>query len=93
MFWKLSTKASLGIDCRTAVTRCRHVCKTCAFHDVVQAGKKKEVHSNPLFWRPQASDQGSTVYFFLFPRLKSNMKGARSADVAATCDSGSAIDS
>jgi hypothetical protein len=28
-------------------------------------------------------DQGSTVKFFLFPRLKSIMKGARFADVAA----------
>jgi hypothetical protein len=31
----------------------------------------------------QAPDQGSTVDFFLFPRLKSNIKGARFADVAA----------
>jgi hypothetical protein len=31
----------------------------------------------------QAPDQGSTVDFFLFPRLKSIMKGARSADVVA----------
>jgi hypothetical protein len=42
----------------------------------------KEVHRTPLIWRPQAPDQGSTVDFFLFPRLKS-MKGARFADVAA----------
>jgi DNA-binding transcriptional regulator YbjK len=33
--------------------------------------------------RPQAPDQGSTVDFFLFTRLKSSMKGARFADVAA----------
>jgi hypothetical protein len=33
--------------------------------------------------RLQAPDQGSTVDFFLFPRLKSIMKGARFADVAA----------
>jgi hypothetical protein len=26
---------------------CRHVCKTCAFHDALQAGKQKEVH--PLY--------------------------------------------
>jgi hypothetical protein len=32
---------------------------------------------------PQAPDQGSMVNFFLFPRLKSNMKGARFADMAA----------
>jgi hypothetical protein len=23
---------------------CRHVCKTCAFHDALQAGKQKEAH-------------------------------------------------
>jgi hypothetical protein len=23
---------------------CRHVCKTCAFHDALRAGKQKEVH-------------------------------------------------
>jgi hypothetical protein len=33
--------------------------------------------------RLQAPDQGSTVDFFLFPCLKSIMKGARFADVAA----------
>jgi hypothetical protein len=33
---------------------CCHVCKTCAFHDAVQAGKQKEVHLTPLIWRPQA---------------------------------------
>jgi hypothetical protein len=31
----------------------------------------------PVIWRPQAVD------FFLFPRLKNIMKGARFADVAA----------
>jgi hypothetical protein len=31
----------------------------------------------------KAPNQGSTVDFFLFPRLKSIMKGARFADVAA----------
>jgi hypothetical protein len=36
-----------------------------------------------LLLRPQTPDQGSTVDFFLFPRLKSIMKGARFADVAA----------
>jgi hypothetical protein len=25
----------------------RHVCKTCAFHDALQAGKQKEVHRTP----------------------------------------------
>jgi hypothetical protein len=33
--------------------------------------------------RLQVSDQDSKVEFFLFPRLKSIMKGARFADVAA----------
>jgi hypothetical protein len=47
---------------------CRHVCKTCAFHDALQAGKEKGVR-----W----------VDFFLFPRLKSIMKGARFAYLAA----------
>jgi hypothetical protein len=37
----------------------------------------------PLIWRPQAPDQGSTVDFFLFPSLKSIMKGTRFADVVA----------
>jgi hypothetical protein len=37
----------------------------------------------PLIWRLRAPDQGSTVDFFLFPRLKRIMKGARFADVAA----------
>jgi hypothetical protein len=40
-------------------------------------------HRTPLIWRPQAPDQGSTVDFFLFLRLKSIMKGARFADAAA----------
>jgi hypothetical protein len=41
---------------------CRHVRKTCAFHDALQAGnRKKSTHRNPLIWRPQAPDQRSTV--------------------------------
>jgi hypothetical protein len=36
-----------------------------------------------LIWRLRAPDPGSTVDFFLFPRLKSIIKGARFADVAA----------
>jgi hypothetical protein len=39
---------------------CRHVCKTCAFHNALQVGKQKEVHRTPLIWRPQAPDQGNT---------------------------------
>jgi hypothetical protein len=30
---------------------CRHDCKTCAFHDALQAGKQKEAHRTPLIWR------------------------------------------
>jgi hypothetical protein len=45
--------------------------------------RKKSTHLTPLIWRPQAPDQGSKVDFFLLPRLKSIMKGARFADVAA----------
>jgi hypothetical protein len=45
----------------------------CTFSSVT---KQKEVHRTPLIWRPQAD-------FFLFPRLKSIMKGARFAHVAA----------
>jgi hypothetical protein len=36
-----------------------------------------------LFRRLRAPDQGGTVDFFLFPHLKSIMKCARFADVAA----------
>jgi hypothetical protein len=42
--------------------------------------KSRNMYS--LIWRPQAPDQGSTVDFFLFSRLKSIMIGARFADVA-----------
>jgi hypothetical protein len=45
---------------------CRHICKTCAFHDALQAGKQEEVQRTPLIWRPQAPDQGSTVFCVLF---------------------------
>jgi hypothetical protein len=48
-----------------------------------QGNRKKSTHHNPLIWRPQAPDQGSMVDFFLFPCLKSIMKGARFAGVAA----------
>jgi hypothetical protein len=27
---------------------CRHICKTCTFHDALQAWKQKEVHRTPL---------------------------------------------
>jgi hypothetical protein len=48
-----------------------------------RGNRKKSTHRTPLIWRLRAPDQGSTVDFFLFPRLKSIMKGARFADVAA----------
>jgi hypothetical protein len=44
---------------------CRHVCKTCAFHGALQAGKQKEVHRTPLILRLQAPDQGSAVAIIL----------------------------
>jgi hypothetical protein len=46
-------------------------------------------------WCLRVPEQGSTVDFFLFPRLKSIMKGARFADMAVIQerDSGSVIDS
>jgi hypothetical protein len=46
-----------------------------------RGNRKKSTHRTPLIWRPQA--QGITVDFFLFHRLKSIMKGAPFADVAA----------
>jgi hypothetical protein len=44
--------------------------------------KKKSTHRKSLIWRLRAPDRGSIVDFFLIPRLKSIMKGARFADVA-----------
>jgi hypothetical protein len=67
MFIKLLETVSKGLfrnwsqnHCHTFLD-CRHVCKTCAFHDALQAGKQKEVHRTPLIWRLQAPDQGSMV--------------------------------
>jgi hypothetical protein len=40
---------------------CRHVCKTFAFRDALQAGKQKEVHRTPLIWCLRVPDQGSKV--------------------------------
>jgi hypothetical protein len=45
--------------------------------------RKNSPHRTPLIWRPWAPDKGSMVDFFLFPRLKSIMKGAHFANVAA----------
>jgi hypothetical protein len=54
---------------------CHHVCKTCIFHDALQVGKKERI--------PQAPDQGSMVDDQKQVHLKSIMKCARFADVAA----------
>jgi hypothetical protein len=45
--------------------------------------RKKSTHRTPLIWCPRAPDQGRTVDFCLFPRLKSIMKSAGFADGAA----------
>ena len=39
---------------------CRHVCKTCAFHDALQVGKQKEVHRRQIRIHPfcKQSSQG-----------------------------------
>jgi hypothetical protein len=44
---------------------------------------KISTNRTPLNWRLQAPDQERTVDFFVFPRLKSIMKGACFAGVAA----------
>jgi hypothetical protein len=38
---------------------CRHVCKTCASHDVFQAGKQKEVRRRQLFLRLKSIMKGA----------------------------------
>jgi hypothetical protein len=48
-----------------------------------RGNRMKSTYRTPLIWRLQAPDQGSTVDFFMFLRLKSIMKGARFADVVA----------
>jgi hypothetical protein len=45
---------------------CRLVCKTCAFHDALQAGKQKEVHRTPLIWRLRANKVNLLVSSVLF---------------------------
>jgi hypothetical protein len=49
--------------------------------------RKKPTHRTPLIWRPQAPNQGNTVDFFLFPRLKSIMKGADSRSLMNVANS------
>jgi hypothetical protein len=74
---------------------CRHVCKLCAFHDALHAGKQKEVHHTPLIWRLREPDQGSTVGGLLSVSLPEEHHGRRTfcrrGGIPRTCDSGSAI--
>jgi hypothetical protein len=37
---------------------CRHVCKTCAFYDALQAGKQKEVHPS---YSPDLAPSGQKI--------------------------------
>jgi hypothetical protein len=48
-----------------------------------RGNRKKSTHRTLLIWCLRAQDQGSMVDLFLFLRLKSIVKGARFADVAA----------
>jgi hypothetical protein len=48
-----------------------------------QQNRKKSTHRTPLVWRLRAPDQRNAMDFLMFPQLKSIMKGARFADVAA----------
>jgi hypothetical protein len=82
--WKLSAKASLGIDRRTAVTRswiAAKSAKPAPFMMLFRRGNRKK------------SPDLAPSDFFLFPRLKSIMKGARFGGNPRMCDSGSAINS
>jgi hypothetical protein len=75
---------------------CHHVCKTCAFHDALQAGKQKEVHPTPLIWCPPATDHGSTVggLHSVSPPEEHHERRTfcRHGGNPRLCDSGSAID-
>jgi hypothetical protein len=51
-----------------------------------RGNRKKSTHRTPLILLLRAPDEGITLDFFLFPRLKSIMKGARFADVACPRD-------
>jgi hypothetical protein len=85
-FMKLLETVSKGLFRNRSQNRChmfldcRRICKTCTFHDALQAGKQK---GHPPYSPDLALDQGSTVDFFLFPRLESIMKGSCSADMVA----------
>jgi hypothetical protein len=69
--------------CHTSLD-CRHVCKSCAFHDALQAGNRNKSTVLPLCGARRRQIRGvRRVDVFLFPLLKSIMKGARFADVTA----------
>jgi hypothetical protein len=76
---------------------CRHVCKTCTFHDDLQAGKQKEVHPPyspdlaPAGARSGESGGGTSVS----PPDDHNewRTFCRRGGYPRTCESGSAIDS
>jgi hypothetical protein len=53
---------------------CRHVCKTCAFHDALQAGKHKEVHRTPLICRLPAGDRSGEYLSVPPSRVKGSKK-------------------
>jgi hypothetical protein len=61
-FWKLSAKASSGIDHRPAVTRswiAATSAKRAPFVMLIRRGnRKKSTHHTPLIWRPRVPDQG-----------------------------------
>jgi hypothetical protein len=102
-FIKLLETVSKGLfknllqNCCHTFLDCRHVCKTRAFHDALQAGKQKEVHRTPLIWHLWAPAQGSTVGGLLSvsPSEEHHEKRmfCRHGGNPRTCDSGSAIDS
>ena len=66
MFIKLLETVSKGLcrnrsqNCCHTFLDCRHVCKTCAFHDALQAGKQKEVRMCQIRIHPfcEKSSQG-----------------------------------
>jgi hypothetical protein len=64
MFIKLLETVNKGLFRNRLQNRCHtffdccHVCKTCAFHDALQAEKHKEVHRAPLILHLWAPDQG-----------------------------------
>jgi hypothetical protein len=60
---------------------CRHVCKTCAFHDAVQAGKQKKNSPDMAPAGARSGEYGGLLS--VSPPERNIMKGASFADVAA----------